>query len=67
MCSITEVGPGDFVEVASGKFEEIANIEKDFGGRPSTATPKRWTVVTTSGKRVGMFQALSYRKKEDLK
>ena len=66
--SITEVGPGDFVKVGPGRFEEIARIEKDYGDRPPTpkTTPKRWTVVTTSGRRVSMWQARSYYKKEDL-
>lgn len=65
--SITEVGPGDYVKVG-GRYEEIAGIEKDYGDREPRqgVVPKRWTLITTSGRRVDMFHAHSYHKKEDL-
>ena len=66
--SITEVGPGDYVKVGPNRYEEIAHIEKEYDDRLPLpgVIPKRWTVITTSGRHIGMFKAGSYHKKEDL-
>lgn len=67
MASINEVGPGDYVKVGSGRYEKIARIEKTYHPDfPNSAVPRSWTVVTENGQRVGMFEARSYHKKEEL-
>lgn len=67
MRAITEVGTGDYVKVGPDRLEKIATVEKtmhpDF---PEHTLPKRWTVITESGRRVSMYEALAYLKKEDV-
>jgi len=64
--SITEMEPGDFVEVAPGRYEEIASISEGVGpGR--FQLPKSFHVITTSDRKMDMRQALSYHKREDLR
>jgi len=64
--SIRELGKGDFVKTGSG-LKEVASVwGVDPGGRLAKPSEGGFGVVTTDGQRVGMFEALSYLKKEDL-
>lgn len=62
MRSIGEMTPGDYVKVAPRRYEKIARVEK-VGGTPEH--PKNWVIKTESGREVGMWDALSYHKKDD--
>jgi len=61
---ITEMEPGDFVKVGTGQYEEIAEISP--GVAPGAPIPKHFWVITKSGRKVDMWEARSYHKKEDL-
>jgi len=63
MRDITEMEPGDFVKVGPGQYEEIVRVSG--GVAPDKPIPRDFYVVTKGGRRVGMWEARSYHKKDD--
>lgn len=63
MRGVREMEPGDLVKVGPGQYEEIAEVSP--GVAPNKPIPREFYVVTTSGRRVGMLEALAYFKKDD--
>ena len=59
--SVTDVGPGDYINVATG-WERIA-ANTAFAVRP---TPRSWSVRTESGALHGMWDINLYAKAEDM-
>lgn len=64
MRDVREMRKGDFVKTGPGQFEEIASVSPGVdSGKP---LPKDFYVVTADGKKIGMWKARAYFKKEDL-
>lgn len=59
--SVTDVGPGDYVKVGS-QWEQI----KSNSATGASRTPREWTIVTESERRLGMYDIRRYAKAEDI-
>lgn len=58
---VTAVGPGDFVKVSGGEWQQIlANTAH--GADP---LPREWAILTTRGATLGMYDSYRYAAAED--
>ncbi len=61
---VRDLKPGDYVVTKGGGLEEVESLSP--GLAPGKPIPRDFYVRTKSGRTVGMWQARSYHKKEDL-
>ena len=59
--SVTDVGPGDYVQIGS-RWKKISSNSAS----GASHTPRSWTVTTEDGGGYGMFGINRYAKAEDL-
>src|SRR3954469_7904385 len=57
----TDVGPGDYVKVADGRWKQIVS-NTAFG---EAAVPRSWTITTADGAELGMYDVNRYAKDGD--
>lgn len=59
--SVTDIGPGDYVQIGS-RWEKVASNT----AQGAEHTPRSWSVRTENGDEHGMFSINRYAKAEDL-
>lgn len=61
--TIDEMRPGDYVKTGYNQFEKIVSIDGHSRRKPSAGG---FSVLTTSGNTISMFEARSYHKASDM-